>query len=61
MLSISVYRALNEQTISYLHWCDNICIGQSSLYDLFPLIDLANTKMQYKQTNYDADNIDNNE
>ena len=31
-------------------------IGQSSLYDLFALIALANTKIQYKQTNYDADN-----
>ena len=27
---------------------------------MFPLTDLANTNIQYKQTNYDADNIDNN-
>ena len=66
MLSFSVYRTLNEQTksqsISYLHChtCDNIYSGKSSLYDLFPFIDLANAKIQYKQTNYDADNIVNN-
>ena len=32
-----------------------------SLYDLFPLIDLANTKIQYERTNNDADNIGNDE
>ena len=66
MLSISVYSTWNDQTklkslsFSHCHTCDNIYIGQSSLYDSFPLIDLANTKIQYKQTNYDTDNIDNN-
>ena len=51
MLSIYVYRTLNEhtksQSISYMqiHTCENINIGQSSLYDLFPLIVLATTKI----------------
>ena len=62
MLSISVYRTLNNQTKSLsilclqCHTCDNIYIGLSSLYDLFHLIDLAKTKIQYKQTNNEADN-----
>ena len=34
-------------------------IGESSLYELSSQIALANTNIQYKQINYDADNIDN--
>ena len=32
----------------------------TTLYDLFPLTFLALTKLKYKETNYDTDNIDNN-
>ena len=35
-------------------------IWESSLFELFSLIALDNTNIQYKQINYDADNIDNN-
>ena len=38
--------------------CDNIYIVESGMYD-FSLA-LANTNIQYKQINYDADNINNN-
>ena len=40
--------------------CRHIYIGKSSLYELFPLLALANTIIQYNQIDYDADNIDNN-
>ena len=42
------------------HTCDNIYICKSILYELFPWIALANTDIQYKEINYDANNIDNN-
>ena len=35
-------------------------IGENSLYELFPLIALANANLQYKQIKYDTGNIDNN-
>ena len=40
--------------------CGKMYIGESSWYESFPLIALANTNIQYKQINYDADIIDNN-
>ena len=36
--------------------CRYNSLWTTSLYELFPVIDLANTKIQYKQTNNDADN-----
>ena len=39
--------------------CDKMYICESSLYELFHLIALANTNIQYKQMIFDADNIDN--
>ena len=62
MFTETLYEQIKPKSISYshCHTCDTcFYIGESGLYELFSLA-LANTYIQYKQINYDADNIDNN-
>ena len=57
-----MYEQMKPKSISYSHChkCDTcFYVGESGLYELF-FVALANTNIQYKQINYDADNIDNN-
>ena len=49
----------NQISYSHCHTCDTcFYIGESGFVRVISLA-LANTNIQYKQINYDADNIDN--